>query len=74
LPEAALTIVSSDTHARMMCGDMGLLGVHPFISSEIDLVPGGTQTSTTYIAVARDLDEARAYRPLVGTALPVADA
>jgi len=70
----ALTIVSSDTHARMMCGDMGLLGVHPFISSEIDLVPGGTQTSTTYIAVARDLDEARAYRPLVGTALPVADA
>ena len=69
----ALTIVSSDTRARMMCGDMGLLGVHPFIASEIDLVPGGSQTSTTYIAIARDLDEARAYRPLVGTALPMAD-
>lgn len=70
----ALTIVSSDTRARMMCGDMGLLGVHPFIASEIDLVPGASQTSTTYIAVARDLDEARAYRPLTGLALPLADA
>ena len=70
----ALAIVSSDTRARMMCGDMGLLGVHPFISSDIDLVPGASQMSTTYIAVARDLDEARAYRPLVGTALPLANA
>ena len=63
-------IVATDSATTLMTGDMGLNGVHPFASTSLDLTPGQSQTLRLWVAIAANLDEARAWRNLVGTPLP----
>jgi ribosomal protein S18 acetylase RimI-like enzyme len=63
-------IVATDTATTLMTGDMGLHGVHPFASTALDLKPGQSHSLRLWVAIAGDLDQARAWRNVVGTPLP----
>ena len=69
---AVPVIVTADARITLMGGDMGLHGVHPFASMPVDLDPGATRALRLWVSVAADLDEARAWRQVVGTPLPPA--
>ena len=67
---AVPVIVIADPRTTLMCGDMGLNGVHPFASMPLDLDPGASRCLRLWVSIAADLDEARAWRNVVGTPLP----
>jgi hypothetical protein len=67
---AVPVVVTADPDIILMGGDMGLNGVHPFAWVLVDLDPQSTRCLRLWVSVASDLDEARAWRSVVGTSLP----
>ena len=70
---AVPVVVAADSRTTLMGGDMGLNGVHPFASMPVDLDPNASRCLRLWVTIAADLDEARAWRNVVGTPLPGVD-
>jgi GNAT superfamily N-acetyltransferase len=70
---AVPVVVTADSRTTLMGGDMGLNGVHPFASMPIDLDPRTSRCLRLWVSVAANLEEARAWRNVVGTPLAAED-
>ncbi|MFL6180515.1 MAG: GNAT family N-acetyltransferase, partial [Actinomycetes bacterium] len=59
-----IAVVAASPGLRVDPGDMGNEGVHPSTTHSLDVAPGQSLETVTYLVLAENIDQARLYRHL----------